>query len=60
MDEVRSAESFASSSDVRLHFGLADAAVIDKVQVRWPDGSVEQHAGLVTNREYVLRQGESP
>ena len=60
MDEVRSADSFVSSSDVRLHFGLAAAAVIDKVQVRWPDGSVEQHAGLAANREYVIRQGDGP
>jgi hypothetical protein len=60
MDEVRSADSFVSSSDVRLHFGLADAAVIDRVQIRWPDGSVEKRTGLATNREYVIRQGESP
>jgi hypothetical protein len=45
---------------VRLHFGLADAAVIDRVQIRWPDGSVEKRTGLATNREYVIRQGESP
>jgi|HubBroStandDraft_4_1064222.scaffolds.fasta_scaffold08492_3 hypothetical protein len=59
MDEIRSADSFASSSDVRLHFGLADAAAIDKVEIRWPDGSVEQRTGLATNQEYIIRQGES-
>lgn len=58
MDEVRSAGSFVSSSDVRLHFGLADAPAVDKVQIRWPDGSVEEHVGLGTNREYTIRQGE--
>jgi enediyne biosynthesis protein E4 len=57
MDEVRSADSFVSASDVRLHFGLADATVIDKVQIRWPDGTVEQHAGLAVDREHVIRQG---
>src|SRR5580692_628125 len=59
MDEIRSADSFASSSDVRLHFGLADAAAIDKVEIRWPDGSVEQRTGLATNQEYIIRHGES-
>jgi enediyne biosynthesis protein E4 len=58
MDEVRSACSFVSSSDVRLHFGLGDTPVVDGVQIRWPDGSVEQHSSLVPNREYVVRQGE--
>jgi hypothetical protein len=58
VDEVRSAESFASSSDVRLHFGLADVTVVDKLQIRWPDGSVEEHAKLTADREYLVRQGE--
>lgn len=60
MDEVRSADSFVSSSDVRLHFGLADAISVEKVQIRWPDGIIEEHANLAANREYVIRQGEKP
>ena len=57
IDEVRSADSFVSSSDVRLHFGLGEAATIEKVQIRWPDGSIEQHRGLAADREYVIHQG---
>jgi enediyne biosynthesis protein E4 len=59
MDEVRSADSFVSSSDVRLHFGLDHAATIDKVEIRWPDGSMEQRTGVAVDREHVIRQGES-
>ena len=58
MEEVRSADSFVSSSDVRLHFGLSDAKVIDKVRIQWPDGSSEQHSSLAVDCEHVLRQGE--
>ena len=58
VDEVRSAESYASCSDVRLHFGLGDARVIDEVQIHWPDGTVDRRTGLPINREHVLRQGE--
>jgi enediyne biosynthesis protein E4 len=58
MDEIRSADSYVSSSDVRLHFGVADAARIEKVEIRWPDGSLEQRADLAPNQEYVIRQGE--
>jgi enediyne biosynthesis protein E4 len=57
MDEVRSADSFLSSSDVHLHFGLGDSSRIDKLQVRWPDGAVEEQAGLAAGRVYVIRQG---
>jgi hypothetical protein len=58
-DEIRSADSFVSASDVRLHFGLGDAVVMDRVQIRWPDGSEEQKTGLAANREYVIRQSEA-
>lgn len=60
IDEVRSADSFVSSSDVRLHFGLGDAPTVEKLQIRWPDGSTQQRLSLPANREYVIRQGEGP
>jgi enediyne biosynthesis protein E4 len=58
MEEVRSADSFVSSSDVRLHFGLSGAKAIDKVRIQWPDGSNEQHTSLAVDCEHLLRQGE--
>ena len=39
--DVMSGGSFASSSDVRLHFGLGAATKIDSVEVRWSSGLVE-------------------
>ena len=45
---VRSGTSYLSQEDMRQHFGLADAAKVDLVEVRWPDGStsgVEDVAG---------------
>jgi len=57
VDEVRSAESYASCSDVRLHFGLGDARLIDELQIHWPDGRVERRSGLPINREHLLQQG---
>jgi len=56
VDEIRSSSSFVSSSDVRLHFGLGEAAVVEKVDIRWPDGTTEQHTGLAVDREHVIRQ----
>ena len=59
IDEIRSSGSFVSSSDVRLHFGVADAAVVDRVEIRWPDGSIEEHKGLSVDRQHVIRQREN-
>lgn len=56
IDEIRSSESYASSGDVRVHFGLGDAKLIDEVQIRWPDGSLERRAKLEVNQEHVIRQ----
>jgi hypothetical protein len=58
IDEVRSSDSYASCSDVRVHFGVGKAAIIDELQIRWPDGSTEWRTGLQVNREYTIRQRE--
>ena len=40
--DVVSGGSFASTSDMRLHFGLGTAVSVDSVEVRWPNGAIEQ------------------
>ena len=57
MDEVRSGGSYLSQSDLRLHFGFGDAAKIDKVEVKWPDGSSQVFEGVAVDRFYSLKQG---
>ena len=39
--EVRSGDGYISQSDLRLHFGLGQAAKADKISIRWPSGLVE-------------------
>ena len=36
--EVRTAQSFVSQGDLRQHFGLGTAAVVPKLELRWPNG----------------------
>lgn len=36
--EVRSGASYASQSDFRLHFGVGDAEIIERISIRWPSG----------------------
>lgn len=56
MDEVRSGGSYLSQSDVRLHFGLGTSKKIDKVEVRWPDGSSQSFQDVAADRFYTLKQ----
>ena len=40
-EDVLSGGSYLSSNDLRVHFGLGDAATIDDVEIHWPSGAVE-------------------
>jgi hypothetical protein len=37
-NEATTAVGYSSSSDKRVHFGLGDATVIDKIELAWPSG----------------------
>jgi hypothetical protein len=39
---VLSQSSFVSQNDLRLHFGLGAAARVDRVEIMWPGGAVQQ------------------
>ncbi len=36
VQEVRSGSSFMSHSDFRLHFGVGEAELVDKIDIEWP------------------------
>jgi len=39
--QVQAAGGYLSQSSNRLHFGLGDAASVEKVEIRWPSGQVQ-------------------
>ncbi len=39
--EVNGGNAYASQSMTRLHFGIGQAAKVDAIQIRWPDGTTE-------------------
>jgi len=54
---VNPGQSYLSSIDPRAHVGLGDMTKVDRIEVRWPDGSREEFAGGPADREVVLQQG---
>lgn len=56
--EVTAHNSFQGQSDLRQHFGLGDAAVIDSLVVRWPSGTVQTFTGLAHNNFYKLTENQ--
>jgi hypothetical protein len=57
MDELRSGGSYFSQNDMRMHFGLDQATQVDRVEIRWLSGQVDQLKDLETNRLYVIQEG---
>ncbi|MCE2559563.1 MAG: CRTAC1 family protein [Acidobacteria bacterium] len=55
---VRTARSYASSSDPRVIFGLGDAEGVAEVRVRWLGGLEESFGPLPIRRYHTLRRGE--
>jgi predicted nucleotidyltransferase len=55
--EIRSGGSYTSHNDVRAHFGLADRTRVERIEIRWPDGTTESAEGLAADRFYVATEG---
>ncbi len=57
VDEVRGGGSYASSNDLRVHFGLGAASRVEWVQVRWPSGRVERFDKAAVDSINTLKEG---
>jgi hypothetical protein len=46
--------SYASSNDPRAHFGLGTAERVDSIEVRWPDGRIDQFGPTAADQVVTL------
>jgi hypothetical protein len=56
--DVMSGGSYESSNDQRPHFGLGDVTTLDKVEIHWPSGAVEQVKIPAVDRIYAIEEGK--
>jgi hypothetical protein len=54
--DVISGGSYASSNDLRVHFGLGAITKVDNVEVHWPSGSVERLTLPEIDRFYSIEE----
>ena len=59
-DMARSGSSYLSHSDRRLHFGLGNAAKVDKLEIIWPSGQKDTFGPLQADKQYTLTEGQPP
>ena len=55
---IRSGGSFLSQNDLRLHFGLGDAAAADRVEIRWPRGGIQVLTNVEANQIVRIEEAE--
>jgi enediyne biosynthesis protein E4 len=54
--DVISGGSYASSNDLRVHFGIGNSTKVDGVEVHWPSGSVERLTLPEVDRFYTVEE----
>jgi hypothetical protein len=58
IDEVRSGSSVMSQNDLRLHFGLGKAQLVDLIEVKWPTTQkIERFTQVKANQILTIREG---
>ena len=55
---VNPGSSYLCSNDPRAHFGLGAADRVDRIDVRWPDGSDQSFPGVAADQVIRLVQGQ--
>ncbi len=55
---VMPTRSYLSQVALPVTFGLGDAAVVQRVDITWPDGGRDSWTDMAVNRGHVLNQGE--
>ena len=56
--EVKAGDSYLSSSDPRVHFGLGTAREIRSLTIRWPSGIVQTLRDLMPGRYHTIEEPE--
>ena len=59
-DEVRAGGSYLSASDLRLHFGLGQAARVDTIEVHWPGGASQTIQNVAAGQFLTIEQTAAP
>ncbi len=58
MREVNAQNTFQGQNDLRVHFGLGDAQIIDSLEIRWPNGLRESYANVSVKEFYNAVEGQ--
>jgi enediyne biosynthesis protein E4 len=58
LQQVSSGSSFLSQNDLRLHFGLGTAKIVERLEIEWPSGAREIFPNVAANQFIRIREGK--
>jgi hypothetical protein len=56
VQEVSGGSGFCAQNQRRLHFGLGKAAQVDRVEIRWPSGKIQNLAAPALNQMHKIEE----
>ena len=59
MREINAQNSFQSQNDLRVHFGLGNATIVDSLIIKYSSGDVETFANVAADMFYCNEEGSS-
>jgi hypothetical protein len=54
--EINNVASYLSSNDIRLHVGLGKAPIIQRLDIRWPNGTLQVLENVKVNQVLVVEE----
>ena len=56
--DVKAGSSYLSQSDMRVHFGMGNAARAERLEIRWPSGIVDVLQNIESNQIITITEGQ--
>ena len=53
---VTTSTGYGASSDRVVHFGLGDATLVNRIEVRWPSGSIQKLSAVPANQILTIQE----
>jgi hypothetical protein len=55
---VKAGSSYLAQNDIRVHFGMGNAASAERLEILWPSGAVDELRDIAANQIVTVREGE--
>ncbi len=56
--DVKAGSSYLGQNDMRLHFGLGNAAAAERLEVQWPSGQTDVVQNVAANQILTIKEGQ--